>query len=305
MTSNTRMILILILAVSSIGLAAQEPAAPETADAVTPAEATSPATGTTGEDVYAELPSGSPETEIANHQLRDRFSELLRQHPYNVATVLALDPALLNNEEFLTRYPEIDRFVEAHPEIGRHPSFFMAQYSGRTYQESPLEEFFEAVIILAVFVLIAYVLSWIIRTIIEQKRWNRLSQSQSDVHNKILDRFGSSEEVLSYIKTPAGTKFLESAPIPLHAETPSRANPATRVMLSIQAGIVVAAASVGMMAVGLWLPDNTGNELFALGIIAFFTGAGFMLSAVTSIYVSRRLGSWDETGAPPSTNPGL
>ena len=46
------------------------------------------------------------------------------------------------------------------------------------------------------------------------RRWSRLSKIQTDVHNKLLDRFTSNEDLLAYIQTPVGRKFLESAPIP-------------------------------------------------------------------------------------------
>ena len=42
-------------------------------------------------------------------------------------------------------------------------------------------------------------LAWLIRTLIEQRRWKQLSRTQSDVHNKILDRFNTTEQLLEYI----------------------------------------------------------------------------------------------------------
>ena len=45
---------------------------------------------------------------------------------------------------------------------------------------------------------------------------------QYQVHNKLLDRFTSNEDLLAYVQTPAGRRFLESAPIPLQDEAPDR-----------------------------------------------------------------------------------
>ena len=124
-------------------------------------------------------------------------------------------------------------------------------------------------------------------------RWRQLSRTQSEVHNKILDRFGTSSELLEYVRSPAGTKFLESAPIPVRAEEQPRPSaPQSRVMLSIQVGVVVTAAAVGMLLVSLRL-DEGADGLFALGAIGFCLGAGFIASALISLFLSRRLGDFE------------
>jgi hypothetical protein len=157
-------------------------------------------------------------------------------------------------------------------------------------------------------VLIAFALAWVIRTINEQKRWNKLSRTQSEVHNKILDRFGTSAEVLDYIKTPAGTKFLESAPIQLHDERPMRqvSNPPfTRAMWSIQIGVVLAVAALGMLLVSGRFDKESAQGFFALGVIGFSIGAGFIASAIVSIFLSRRLGLWQAPGPEHIDHPGI
>ena len=59
------------------------------------------------------------------------------------------------------------------------------------------------------------VLVWVIRTVVDHRRWLRQSRVQVEVHSKILDRMTSNEDLLAYAKTPAGSRFLESAPIDL------------------------------------------------------------------------------------------
>jgi hypothetical protein len=154
------------------------------------------------------------------------------------------------------------------------------------------ERILEGLTILGVMGLIAFALAWLVRTIVEQKRWNRLSRTQSDVHNKILDRFSTSGELLDYIKTPAGTKFLESAPIPLHADAAPQNAPLSRVMWSVQAGVVVAAASIGILLVSGRFEKESAQELFAFGMIGLSVGLGFIISAAVSIFLSKRLGLW-------------
>ena len=56
---------------------------------------------------------------------------------------------------------------------------------------------------------------WLIRTTLEQRRWSRLSKIQAEVHSKLMDRFSSNDELLTYVQTPSGRRFLESGPSPL------------------------------------------------------------------------------------------
>jgi hypothetical protein len=44
-----------------------------------------------------------------------------------------------------------------------------------------------------------------------------LSKVQTEVHTKIVDRFTANDDLLAYIQSPAGSKFLESSPIHLDA----------------------------------------------------------------------------------------
>lgn len=307
MSFTTRMILVLTLMLATSGLAAQETAA--TVETVEPSADVVQETAQETVEETADEPAvgteASEDEELSPGELRRQFTDLLVRHPRNVATILAHDPVLLQNDAFLARYPEIAQFVETHPEIRDNPSYYLYDFRGRIGDQSILDDILEPLIILGVFALIAFALGWLIRTIVEQKRWNRLSQAQNEVHNKILDRFGTSEELLEYIKTPAGTKFLESAPIPLHSDKPAKSNPLssplTRMVWSIQIGIVIAVGSLGMLLVSFRFPERSGDELFAFGLIGFCVGAGFIASAAVSLIMSQRLGLWDPSR--PTTQP--
>lgn len=173
--------------------------------------------------------------------------------------------------------------------------------------EEPFEDFLEGLTVIAVIGLIAMALGWFIRTVIEQKRWNQLSRRQAEVHSKILDRFGSSEEVLQYIKTPAGSKFLESAPIPLYAEKPAQPAPFSRVMWSIQIGVVVTVIGLGLLLLSVRFDGEAAEGFFGMGIIAFSIGAGFIASAAVSLFLTRRINAMQDI-APESKSldePGL
>lgn len=289
----TRMTLILALMLSLAGaLFAQETTTTTAAGTETAQEPARP----------ADTEGGAGRS---SHEIRGNFSMLLRERPPEVATILRLDPSLLSDEAFLAKYPELARFVAAHPEVRHNPGFYLGEFQGMRDGDSLVGEILEGLTIFSVFALIAFALAWLVRTVIEQKRWSRLSRTQSEVHNKILDRFSTSGELLDYIRTPAGTKFLESAPIPLHTDPAPQNLPLSRVMWSIQIGIVVAAASIGMLVVAGRFQKESAQELFALGMVGLSVGAGFIVSAAVSIFLSRRLGLWPHGSAERVDEPGL
>jgi hypothetical protein len=231
----------------------------------------------------------------SGHEVRSDLGAILRQHPPELATILALDPALLSNAEFLAGYPDLARFVAEHPEV-RRSRFYLADFPA-PHDRSDFGDVVEMMTIFSVFLVMTLGVAWLLRTIIEQKRWSRLTRTQSEVHNKILERFGTSEALLEYMRSPAGTKFLESAPIPLRAEAPVQNAPIARSLWSIQIGVVVAAGAVGMLIASGRLDRDAAEGFFTLGVIGLCVGAGFVLSAVVALFLSRRLGLWEGPAA--------
>jgi ABC-type multidrug transport system fused ATPase/permease subunit len=293
MTSATRIILMLpLLLALTRGLAGQE----TTTDAAATATETTSTAATTSTTEGGETTEGTATpgeaTRPTSYETRNQFTRLLQEYPSEVATVLVHDPNLLTNQTYLDGHPELARFIQQHPEVSRNPRFYLSEFSRRRDRNTALEQLLEGMFVVAVFLFLAFALAWLIRTVVEQKRWNRLSRTQSEVHNKILDRFGSTTELLEYIRTPAGTKFLESAPIPLHVERTRSNPPFQRVIWSIQIGVVIAAGAIGMMVVSGRFDQETNQGLFAMGVIGFCVGVGFIASALISLVLTRRLGAW-------------
>ena len=307
MSFATRTILILLLTLPTLGkLVAQETTT--TTDTATTATAETTATTTTATETAEPAEAATATTtdeNLASYEVRNKFSILLQRHPEDLATILVLDPSLLANDRFVSGYPELQRFVARHPEVAAYPRFYLAEFGHRTQRQGPLEEVMETIMAFSAFLLATFALGWFIRTLLEQRRWNKLSRTQAEVHNKILDRFGTTGELLEYVKSPAGTKFLESAPIPLHAAEQPIAQkqnvPLQRVLWTVQAGVVLGAMGLGMLLVSLRYTERNGEGLFALGAIALCIGGGFIASAAVSLFLSRRLGLWQ--GAQPGPGP--
>lgn len=318
MTLIARKIFILMLVLAPAGTLIAQEAMP--ADRANPADPANPADGAPSETSPAETPiTAEAETETEaetsaeeaaspstgrHYEVREQLTHLLERHPHELWMILKLDPSLLTNDAFMSGYPEVREFVAEHPEILRNPRFYLAQFSSPAQSRSVLGDIFEMLAVLGGIGLTVVALAWLIRTLIEQRRWKQLSRTQSDVHNKILDRFNTTEQLLEYIRTPAGGKFLESAPIPLHVERPAsgRTSPlATRIVWSVQLGVVIAIAGLGMLALSAVFEKDSSQGLIALGAIALCVGVGFLASAFVSLYLSRRLGLWEEGGARPET----
>ena len=125
-----------------------------------------------------------------------------------------------------------------------------------------------------------------------------MAKVQTDVHMKLLDRFANNEELLAYVQSPAGSRFLESAPITLDAP-PQRTvgAPVSRILWSLQGGVVILAGGIGLLFVSarVALPEAS-DPLRGLGIVAIALGIGFVLSAAMSYVISRRLGLIDIPG---------
>jgi hypothetical protein len=304
MTPVTRMFLIVLLILPMVGgLAAQEATTDTTTTTTAAATETATVTDTTG---GTETEASAERAAPSSYGVRSEFTALVQNSAPDLARVLALQPNLLSNVEFMAAYPEVARFVAEHPEVKSRPRFFLAEFTDQPYRRGPVEQLVEPLAAMLGILLFVVALAWLVRTWIEQRRWSRLSKTQAEVHNKILDRFGTSAELMEYIKTPAGSRFLESAPIPLRAERPAQSAPHARVVLSIQLGVIVAAAALGMLLVSLRYSDDNGEGLFALGAIALCIGLGFIASAFVTLALSRRLGLWQGQQPPVEADePGL
>jgi hypothetical protein len=310
MTLIARTIFILMLVLGpACGLIAQEapttePADPEVSASPSTSPDPAPATAEDDTETAAETPAREAENPPTDrhYEVREQFTRVLEQHPDELWMLLKLHPALLTNDAFMSGYPEVQEFLVQHPEIHKNPRYYLSLFRSPAQDQSVLDGVFQVLAVLGGISLTVVALGWLIRTLIEQMRWKQLSRTQSEVHNKILDRFSTSEQLLEYIHTPAGGKFLESAPIPLHVERPPSGRTstlATRIVWSVQLGVVIAIAGLGMLLLSAVFEKDASQGLFALGAIALCLGAGFIASALVSLYLSRRLGLWEDGGAPP------
>jgi hypothetical protein len=225
---------------------------------------------------------------------REELSQLLDRYPPALRGVLGLDPSLLSNQAYLAPYPALVAFLNAHPEVARNPSFYAGMNVERPARQDRgaqvMEEVLGGLAGFTGFAMVIGLLIWVIRTVLDYRRWNRLTKVQTDVHTKLVDRFTSNDELLAYVQSPAGSKFLESSPITLDAGPRSVGAPLGRILWSVQAGLVLAALGIGLQMVDGRVSEEAAEPLRVLGVLCIALGTGFVISAIISFVISHRLG---------------
>jgi len=235
--------------------------------------------------------------ERSAEETRQRLHDVLGQYPPTVAQVLRLDPSLLTRPDYLATYPTLGAFLAQHPEVAHNPVFFLggqpeSQYSDRSHAMNALESVFLGLEFMFGFMFAVGGLVWMIRSALDYRRWLRAIRIQTDAHTKIVDRLASNEDLLAYMQSPVGQRFLSASPaFPSVESAPSMMTaPFNRILWSVQAGVVLATAGVGLWFAKNGVIDEVAQPLHVVSILAIALGAGFVLSALASYALSRQLG---------------
>ena len=231
---------------------------------------------------------------------RERLREIFEQYPPSVAQVLRLDPSLLTKPDYLAPYPTLAAYLAQHPEVAHNPVFFLgAAFGGPLYSDNrsqavnAIENVFIGLEVLLGIVTAIFTLAWITRSAIEHRRWLRATKIQTDAHTKIVDRLSSNEDLLAYIQSSTGQRFLSASlgsPATIDAAPLIVGAPFNRILWSVQAGIVLAAAGLGLWFARNGVVDEVAQPLQVVAILAIALGIGFVVSAFASYALSRQLG---------------
>jgi hypothetical protein len=271
--------------------------------------------------------AGQSEVAVGSSTQQQLIS-FLAAHP-DIYNELLKQPRLIRDKGYLRQHPELTAFLKEHPEVAQKPSFTKGlpvfpevtassvpapgnetlaepcgpalkiqalQYEverarrGSFPEQYGLARFMNDVGPFLVFVIILGALLWVLRVILENRRWGKVAKVQSEVHSKLLEKFGNSQELLAYMGTEAGKRFLESQPFQLEAQgTRPTPYPFGRILLSVQLGVVVLLVGVGLLYLRGHVTQGAEGCLI-LGTLASTVGIGFLLSAAASYGLSRHLG---------------
>jgi hypothetical protein len=229
---------------------------------------------------------------------RERLRMVLDQYPPSVAQVLRLDPSLLTRPEYLTPYPSLATFLGQHPEVAHNPVFFLGGYGGGQFADtrsvaSAVESIFVGLEVTIGVMFGIGAVAWLIRAAIDHRRWLRATKIQVEAHTKIVDRLASNEDLIAYMQSPAGQRFLNAsavtAPAIENIGVPMAA-PLNRILWSVQAGVVLTTAGVGLWLAKNGIIDEAAQAMQVFAILTMALGIGFVLSALASYGLSRQLG---------------
>jgi len=251
------------------------------------------------------------------HEARQHLQEMLQQYPPTLGAVLAIDPTLIESEGYLQPYPQLATFLAQHPDVAHNPGFYfenqLNQFSRRQGDWNDpklaairaIDQTLGGLAFLAGFVTVVLTIGWLLRSVMEHRKWLRVSKTHVDTHTRLMERLTSNEELLSYMQSPAGRRFLEAAPIPVDGGPKMLNAPFGRILWSVQAGVVVAALGAGLIyastRLGASATFSDGElPLLVIGIAAVAIGAGFFVSALAAYGLSHRLGLFPSNSAASS-----
>lgn len=143
---------------------------------------------------------------------------------------------------------------------------------------------FEVMIPITVFVVIGFVMY----VFLKGRQVRRAMEIQSQLHQKMLDRFSSSQDLIAFIQSSEGSRFLDKL-----TEQPV-SGPLERTLSSIRTGIIITFLGAGLIVVGAMLGyELSENGAMVFGLVGVFLGAGFLVSGLASHRLARQWGLFE------------
>ena len=130
-------------------------------------------------------------------------------------------------------------------------------------------------------------IGFVIWTIFSTIRRSKTAKLQAELQTKLLEKFGSGQELLAYVQSEAGKRFLESL-------TMEQRTPYGRILGAAQVSVILILVSFAFLYLrGRVAGADEGFLVF--GTITLSLGVGFGLSAALSYYMSKSFGLLTES----------
>jgi hypothetical protein len=112
--------------------------------------------------------------------------------------------------------------------------------------------------------------------------WWRMRQRrfelQAELQAKLIDKFGSTPELITFLQSSAGRQFVHGV------QTGASAVTQERVLAGIRKSIVVSFFGIGLLSI--WLVTGA-SWVSWFGLLFLFLGVGFLVAAFVSMRLSR------------------
>jgi len=130
----------------------------------------------------------------------------------------------------------------------------------------------------------------VVRMAIENGKSKREAEAQLQLHTRLIDKFGSPRELLDYLQSDAGKKFLTPA-------TVQKIMPYKRILGAAQAGIVLTFVGAAFWLIRGSFDQEEMRAATFLGGVTLAFGLGFIVSAILAHVLSRKWGLLNGNGS--------
>jgi hypothetical protein len=125
-------------------------------------------------------------------------------------------------------------------------------------------------------------MTFVLWTIFSTIRRFKIAKLQADVQNRLIEKFGTTQDLLAYVQTDAGKQLLESLSV-------ERTSPFSRIIGAVQAGIIMFLFGLALLFLrGRVSGAEEGFLVF--GTVFVTLGIGFAISAAASYSLSKSFG---------------
>ena len=129
---------------------------------------------------------------------------------------------------------------------------------------------------------IMVVFAWMLKLGLDHRQRSKLLKYQYELQTKLLEKFSSTQELMTYLDGDAGERFLVSA-------TAEKSDPRGKILSSIQTGLVMLTGGAAFMFLRNQIAE--AEEGFVLiGTLGLALGVGFLLSAAVAYGLSKSWG---------------
>ncbi|CAN5434803.1 MAG: hypothetical protein ACR2GW_10995 [Pyrinomonadaceae bacterium] len=130
---------------------------------------------------------------------------------------------------------------------------------------------------LGLFVMVGWIV-WV-----NSRRRQAEAKAAAETHGKLLEKFTSSQELVDFLHTDEGRRFLESAAGP-------RLSPLEGVLRFARYGVILTIFGLGWLSLNLLGRYDDDGAFTLIGVLLGAVGVGFLVSAAVSYYLSQKWG---------------
>ncbi|HEY3442519.1 MAG TPA: hypothetical protein VGK29_17300 [Paludibaculum sp.] len=142
----------------------------------------------------------------------------------------------------------------------------------------------EFIAIPVVVMTLAYGVITVVRLLLEHIRRTKSEKLQAEVYSKMLDKLGSSQDILTWAQSDTSQNLFAVPP-------PERPAPYARILNAIQIGVVLTVVGLAVLGVKAQLTAAHDQEpAMVIGMLVTALGLGLLLSGGISWLLCRKFG---------------